>query len=244
MKFNLTRNSGLSGVRYDQGLEVTYKPGKPYVNYRWTVSEWSVSCQSNLKKMTVNHIFFWASAAKYAPLRSFYRAILQPIGYTEMIRVKNDALIGYGSDYPYFWLKKLPEEKEPLPTHIAFDAPSEHIQHWTSEDLLIHENQVVKLWINSTSWHCKSDPPFRDHYLNCIWLEANPLSGNMAVETMEAQGSGKKWVGSHTTQPLWLIWMEIMWRLYIFQSKCWLIRFPKWQKVFIFMYSYHATSKV
>ncbi|OQD62065.1 hypothetical protein PENPOL_c014G03639 [Penicillium polonicum] len=74
--------------------------------------------------MTVNHIFFWASAAKHATLRSVYRTILQPIGYTEMIRVKNDALIGYGSDYPYFWLKKLPEEKEPLPTHIAFDAPS------------------------------------------------------------------------------------------------------------------------
>ncbi|KAJ5375702.1 hypothetical protein N7517_007708 [Penicillium concentricum] len=74
--------------------------------------------------MTVNHIFFWASAAKYTSLRSFYRAILQPIGYSEMIRVNNDALIGYGSDYPYFWLKKLPEDKDPLPTHIAFDAPS------------------------------------------------------------------------------------------------------------------------
>lgn len=29
MKFNLTRNSGLSGDRYDEGLEVTYKPMQP-----------------------------------------------------------------------------------------------------------------------------------------------------------------------------------------------------------------------
>ncbi|OGE53498.1 hypothetical protein PENARI_c007G11510 [Penicillium arizonense] len=74
--------------------------------------------------MTINHIFFWASASKIVALRSFYRAILQPLGYTEIIRANNEALIGYGSDYPYFRLKKLPENKEPLPTHIAFDAPS------------------------------------------------------------------------------------------------------------------------
>ncbi|KAJ5437537.1 hypothetical protein N7445_006081 [Penicillium cf. griseofulvum] len=74
--------------------------------------------------MTLNHIFFWASAAKYTSLRSFYRIVLQPIGYCEIIRVNNDALIGYGSDYPYFWLKRLPEDKDPLPTHVSFDAPS------------------------------------------------------------------------------------------------------------------------
>jgi hypothetical protein len=60
-------------------------------------------------------------------MRSFYRTILQPIGYTEMIRAYSDILIGYGSDYPYFWLERLPENKEPLPNHIAFDAPSEYI---------------------------------------------------------------------------------------------------------------------
>ncbi|OQE34838.1 hypothetical protein PENCOP_c015G05148 [Penicillium coprophilum] len=74
--------------------------------------------------MTVNHVFFWASAANFNSLRSFYRTILQPIGYSEMICVNNDALIGYGSDYPYFWLKKLSADKETLPTHIALDAPS------------------------------------------------------------------------------------------------------------------------
>jgi hypothetical protein len=78
-------------------------------------------------KMTINHVFVWGSAAKFVALRSFYRTVLQPIGYNEMICVNNDALIGYGSDYPYFWLKKLPEGKDTLPTHIAFDAPSMYV---------------------------------------------------------------------------------------------------------------------
>lgn len=74
--------------------------------------------------MTINHSFVWTSAAKWESLQAFYRAVLQPIGYTEMIRVTSGNLLGYGSDYPYFWLKKLSGEKEPLPIHFAFDAPS------------------------------------------------------------------------------------------------------------------------
>ncbi|PYH95890.1 hypothetical protein BO71DRAFT_482523 [Aspergillus ellipticus CBS 707.79] len=73
--------------------------------------------------MTINHIFIWTSAAKSDSLQAFYRAVLHPIGYTEMIRAKNGNLVGYGSDYPYFWLQKLPADKEPLPTHVSFDAP-------------------------------------------------------------------------------------------------------------------------
>jgi hypothetical protein len=76
--------------------------------------------------MTINHVFVWGSAANFVALRSFYRTILQPIGYNEMLCVNNEGLIGYGSDYPYFWLKKLPEGKEPLPIHIAFDGPSKY----------------------------------------------------------------------------------------------------------------------
>ncbi|TGO33418.1 hypothetical protein BHYA_0247g00080 [Botrytis hyacinthi] len=72
--------------------------------------------------MTINHIFFNASAAKFQTLRSFYEVVLKPIGYTEMICANNDALIGYGSDYPYFWLQKLSEGQTPIPTHVAFDA--------------------------------------------------------------------------------------------------------------------------
>ncbi|KAJ5638332.1 hypothetical protein N7490_008211 [Penicillium lividum] len=77
--------------------------------------------------MTINHVFLWGSPAKFQSLRAFYRAILQPVGYNEMIRVNDDCLIGYGSDYPYFWLKQLPADRTTMPTHIAFDAPSEYI---------------------------------------------------------------------------------------------------------------------
>ncbi|KAH7407492.1 putative glyoxalase [Cadophora sp. MPI-SDFR-AT-0126] len=55
-------------------------------------------------------------------LRTFYRTVLQPLDYTEMVVVKNGNLCGFGSDYPYFWLKALPEGKEPVPTHIAIEA--------------------------------------------------------------------------------------------------------------------------
>lgn len=77
--------------------------------------------------MTINHIFVWASMAKARSLQAFYRTILKPIGYTELIRVNDGNLVGYGSDYPYLWLKTLPVDKSPLSTHIAFDAPSEFL---------------------------------------------------------------------------------------------------------------------
>ncbi|QKX55608.1 uncharacterized protein TRUGW13939_02704 [Talaromyces rugulosus] len=81
--------------------------------------------------MTINHVFVWASKANFQFLRSFYRAVLQPIDYVEMICASENTLIGYGSDYPYFWLKQLPDAKAPLPTHIAFDAPNqEAVDHF------------------------------------------------------------------------------------------------------------------
>jgi hypothetical protein len=73
--------------------------------------------------MTINHVFLLCTASKLPTLRAFYRKTLEPLGYTEMIRAPNDTLIGYGSDYPYFWLKALPPDQNPVPTHVAFDAP-------------------------------------------------------------------------------------------------------------------------
>ncbi|KAL2073436.1 hypothetical protein VTL71DRAFT_10760 [Oculimacula yallundae] len=70
----------------------------------------------------INHFFLMVSASKMPALRNFYRTILQPLGYTEMIVVKDGNICGFGSDYPYFWLKALPEGKEPVPTHIAIEA--------------------------------------------------------------------------------------------------------------------------
>ncbi|KAL3490104.1 glyoxalase/bleomycin resistance protein/dioxygenase [Aspergillus germanicus] len=74
--------------------------------------------------MTVNHIFVWATPSKLPALRAFYRTVLAPIGYKELIVAFNETHIAYGSDYPYFWLKALPEGKETLPVHVAFDAPN------------------------------------------------------------------------------------------------------------------------
>ena len=75
--------------------------------------------------MTINHIFLMVTASKMSSLRTFYSKALQSLGYTEMIRVNDDTLIGYGSDYPYFWLKALPPDQTPMPTHICFDAPDD-----------------------------------------------------------------------------------------------------------------------
>jgi len=72
--------------------------------------------------MTINHVFVMVSSVRMKAMRTFYVNVLKPIGYTEMI-VVNDSYVGYGSDYPYLWLKALPEGKTSVPTHIAIDAP-------------------------------------------------------------------------------------------------------------------------
>ena len=73
--------------------------------------------------MTINHIFFLVSPSRFSALRKFYGAALKPLGYSEMFAPRED-LVAFGSDYPYFWLKKLEEGQQPLPTHVAFDAAS------------------------------------------------------------------------------------------------------------------------
>ena len=73
--------------------------------------------------MTINHLFVSVSHARFAAMRKFYTAALKPLGYTEMMYPRDD-LIAFGSDFPYFWLKMLEDGQKPMPTHIAFDAPS------------------------------------------------------------------------------------------------------------------------
>jgi hypothetical protein len=77
---------------------------------------------NSLVKMTVNHLFLMVSHVKMPAMSAFYRSVLTPLGYSEMITV-SESYIGFGSDYPYFWLKALPEGKDSVPTHIALDAP-------------------------------------------------------------------------------------------------------------------------
>ena len=74
--------------------------------------------------MTINHVFLKVSATKVQSLQAFYQTVLKPVGYKEMIRVQDGNLVGYGSDYPYLFLQTLPDDQSPLPTHLAFDAPS------------------------------------------------------------------------------------------------------------------------
>lgn len=80
--------------------------------------------------MTINHFFLWVTARNMPALRSFYSKVLAPVGYKELICVPNGTLIGFGSDYPYFWLKALPEGKQTMPVHVAFDAPGLLLQKY------------------------------------------------------------------------------------------------------------------
>ncbi|KAF2108615.1 hypothetical protein BDV96DRAFT_652557 [Lophiotrema nucula] len=73
--------------------------------------------------MTINHVFVYVKAQSMPAMRSFYKAVLSPLGYTEMIRAFEDKTIGYGSDYPYLWLQAVPEGHKPYPVHVAIDAP-------------------------------------------------------------------------------------------------------------------------
>ncbi|ORY11788.1 Glyoxalase/Bleomycin resistance protein/Dihydroxybiphenyl dioxygenase [Clohesyomyces aquaticus] len=73
--------------------------------------------------MTINHVFIYVTGQRTAIMRSFYRTVLEPLGYTEMIRVNEGRTVGYGSDYPYLWLQEVPMGHKPYPVHIAIDAP-------------------------------------------------------------------------------------------------------------------------
>lgn len=70
--------------------------------------------------MTINHIFLMVTPTRFQSLAKFYTTLLTPLSYT--VYHSSPTLIGFGSNYPYFWLKALPANVTPVPTHIAFDA--------------------------------------------------------------------------------------------------------------------------
>ena len=82
----------------------------------------------SLAAMTINHLFVYVSYARFAAMRKFYNSALRPLGYTEMMHPRDD-LVAFGSDFPYFWLKRMEEGRNAVATHVAFDAPSK----WSSE---------------------------------------------------------------------------------------------------------------
>lgn len=68
-------------------------------------------------------------------MRAFYKSALKPLGYSEMI-VVSESYVGFGSDYPYLWLKALPEGKASVPTHLALDTPG----MWRSNESYLYLN--------------------------------------------------------------------------------------------------------
>lgn len=73
--------------------------------------------------MTINHLTVMVTPAKMSAMRTFYRTVLKPLGYTELVPI-SDSYIGFGSDYPYLWLQSRPDgSKTQAPVHVAIDAP-------------------------------------------------------------------------------------------------------------------------
>ena len=75
--------------------------------------------------MTINYVLIYVTTQRMPTMRSFYRTVLKPVGYTELINAAEGKTIGYGSDYRYLWLQQVPEGQKPYPVHVAVDAPGE-----------------------------------------------------------------------------------------------------------------------
>jgi hypothetical protein len=77
--------------------------------------------------MTVNHTFLYISLSKFRAVHAFYLAALKPIGYKELIHA-SDTYIGIGSDYPYLFLKGVPDEDlGKWRGHLALQAHSKFL---------------------------------------------------------------------------------------------------------------------
>ena len=48
--------------------------------------------------MTINHLFVHVSYARFAAMRKFYSSVLKPLGYTEVMHLRED-LVAFGSDF-------------------------------------------------------------------------------------------------------------------------------------------------
>src|SRR4051794_536751 len=61
-------------------------------------------------------------SCQHASHESILQQCFGTLVYSEMI-VVNDFYVGFGTDYPYLWLKALPQGKSSVATHLALDAP-------------------------------------------------------------------------------------------------------------------------
>lgn len=96
--------------------------------------------------MTINHVFLRVSVSNFAATRAFYTRALAPLGYKEMFPVSS-TYVGIGSDYPYLWLKALPEGQKSVPTHIAFDAPSTSLR--VALNIILTPDETTSRWTTS-----------------------------------------------------------------------------------------------
>lgn len=56
-----------------------------------------------------------------AAATSFYDAVFVPLGYRRVLDFGNT--VGYGDDFPSFWVGLAEDEGPGMPPHIAFNAP-------------------------------------------------------------------------------------------------------------------------
>lgn len=87
--------------------------------------------------MTINHVFIRVTASRFAAVRQFYTTALQPLGYRELLTVDPNSYVGIGSDYPYIFLRALPEGQANLPIHIAIDAKGTSCQRHPPRHFLL-----------------------------------------------------------------------------------------------------------
>lgn len=126
--------------------------------------------------MTINHLFVMVTASKLPAVRSFYQNTLQTLGYKEMIVIKNEKteLYGFGSDYPYLWLKPLLPGVQAVPTHVAIDGPG-MLRQMPFQDKADMQ-QTIPPWMSSTKLLCE----FALHVIkHCLLNRRNRLAGGI-----------------------------------------------------------------
>lgn len=69
----------------------------------------------------IDHLGITAPDEHFEPLVEWYKNVLSPLGYTEIMRFPG--MVGLGSEIPDFWITQK-ETHIPSGFHFAFTAPS------------------------------------------------------------------------------------------------------------------------
>jgi hypothetical protein len=73
--------------------------------------------------MPIDHIGLHVPVESFDSTVEFYKTVLTPLGYKEMMRPVNN-VVGLGEKVPDFWIAAITEQKPPpvAPIHIAFST--------------------------------------------------------------------------------------------------------------------------